>query len=276
MSTFAHILAATDLTGRSVYALQRALQIKAESNCQLSVLHVVEHGLTPGLRQRHYEAALANLEDWKQSLPVAQQLGLDVRVLFGDPFATILAMLESEQIELAVVGSPGKNEMKGLFTGTTAERVIRFSPAAPVLMVRQHAAGAYSRALVAVDFSPSAKQALYWAGRIAPDAEIRLAHAWQPAVRDTMNQDRANQRLRDQEERHLQNIVNQVPATSGKPIDMIEGDPHDTIRKALGGLNAELLVMGTHGRGRLAAALLGSVAHAFLATGPCDVMVVRE
>ncbi len=205
MSTFAHILAATDLTGRSVYALQRALQIKAESNCQLTVLHVVEHGLTPGLKQRHYEAALANLEDWKQSLPVAQQLGLDVRVLFGDPFATILAILESEQIELAVVGSPGKNEMKGLFIGTTAERVIRFSPT-PVLMVRQHAAGAYSKALVAVDFSPSAK-------RPSP-AVPRLDH--------------------------------------------------------------RALSLCTHGRGRLAAALLGSVAHAFLATGPCDVLVVRE
>src|SRR6186713_196392 len=105
MSTFAHILAATDLTGRSVYALQRALQIKAESDSQLTVVHVVEHGLTQSLRQRHYEAALANVEDWKQSLPVALQIGLDVRVLFGDPFATILTVLDSEQIDLAIVGS---------------------------------------------------------------------------------------------------------------------------------------------------------------------------
>lgn len=278
MSSLSHIVAATDLTGRSVYALQRALQLKRESDARLTVLHVVEHGLTPRIRERYYLEAVADLQEWKSALPEVTQLGLDVKVMLGDPFSTIVDVAGIEQFDFAIVGGPGKGGLKELFTGTTVERVIRFSDT-PVLMVTQHASGPYGRVVVAVDFSSSAQRALQWACRIAPGAEIRLIHAWQPAIRDDGRDDTkaaaANRELRDQEQDQLRALVaSNVPGRS-LDLEMIEDEPCRGIRRAIGTGNAELLVMGTHGRSRISSALVGSVAQEFLATPPCDVLVVK-
>jgi hypothetical protein len=64
MAQLAHLLVATDLTGRSVYPLQRAIQLRSESDCQVTVLHVVEHGLTSGVTERRRAEALSELENW--------------------------------------------------------------------------------------------------------------------------------------------------------------------------------------------------------------------
>ena len=181
MAQLAHLLAGTDLTVRSVHPLQRALQLKAESYCQVTVLNVVEHGLTSSIAERRRAEAVSELATWKRSLSDASQMGVSVDVVVGDPFAAILEVLRSVQAELAIIGGPGKRGLKELFTGTTAERVIRLADQ-PVLMVNQHATGPYKRVLVAMDFSQGAKRALEWACRIAPEAEIRLVHAWLPPV----------------------------------------------------------------------------------------------
>ena len=278
MSSLSHIVAATDLTGRSVYALQRALQLKRESGAQLTVLHVIEHGLTPRIRERHHVEAVADLQEWKRVLPDVTQLGLDVKVVLGDPFSTIVDVAGIEQIDLAILGGPGKGGLKELFAGTTVERVIRFSDT-PVLMVTQHASGPYGRVVVAVDFSSSAQKALQWACRIAPGAEIHLIHAWQPPVRGDGRDDAkaaaANRELRDQELNQLRALVASNVLARTLDLEMIEDEPCEAIRRAIATVNAELLVMGTHGRSRINSALVGSVAQEFLATPPCDVLVVK-
>jgi nucleotide-binding universal stress UspA family protein len=278
MSLCSQIVATTDLTGRSVYALQRAIQIKKESGAKLNVLHVVEHGLTPRLRERHRADAVSELEEWKRALPESTQLALEIQVLVGDPFSTIVDFARTEEIELAVLGGPSKGGLKELFSGTTVERVIRFSET-PVLMVTQHAAAPYRRVVVAMDFSASAQKALQWACRIAPRAEICLVHAWQPAIRGGNEEKRnvaaANQRLRDQEVSQLRALVaSNVPERSFE-LQVVEDEPCAAIRKAVANANAELLVMGTHGRGRIASALVGSAAQEMLASPPCDVLVAK-
>ena len=112
-------------------------------------------------------------------------------------------VLRVQQIDFAIVGGPGKLGLKELFVGTTAKRVIRFSDE-PVLMVKEHASGPYKRVDVAMDFSQGARRALEWAFLIAPEAKIKLVHAWQPHLWGSTahegETDAANQKLRDQEE----------------------------------------------------------------------------
>lgn len=52
------------------------------------------------------------------------------------------------------------------------------------------------------------------------------------------------------------------------------GDPTATIVREARALPADLIVMGTHGRGGFKRFLLGSVAEALLRTAPCPVLVV--
>ena len=112
MAQLAHLLAATDLTGRSVYPLQRATQLRAESDCQVTVLNVVGDGLTASITERRRAEALSELENWQRSLTEAAQPGVAVDVVVGDPFAAILEALRSLQADLAVIGAPGKRGLK--------------------------------------------------------------------------------------------------------------------------------------------------------------------
>ena len=60
---------------------------------------------------------------------------------------------------------------------------------------------------------------------------------------------------------------------SGTVIDV--GTPADRITTFAKRERADLIVMGTHGRGILARALLGSVAQRVVSQAPCPVMTVR-
>jgi nucleotide-binding universal stress UspA family protein len=152
VAQLAHLLVAADLTGRSVHPLQRAIQLRAQLDCQVTVLHVVEHGLTAGIIERRRAEALSEFENWQPSLNETTQPGVSANVVVGDPFEAILEALRIQNPDLAVIGGPAKRGLKELFTGTTAERVIRFADQ-PVLMVNHHTSGPYKRVLVAMDFS---------------------------------------------------------------------------------------------------------------------------
>jgi nucleotide-binding universal stress UspA family protein len=56
---------------------------------------------------------------------------------------------------------------------------------------------------------------------------------------------------------------------------LTEGDPAEEILKAIAGEKADLVVIGTHGRGGLTRFLVGSVAEAVLRKAPCPVLTVR-
>jgi nucleotide-binding universal stress UspA family protein len=279
MSAIKHILVATDLTGRSLYALERAMQLKVQSGAAASVLHVIEPGLSTKLQERRHADALAVLQDWREILPEIARQDLAINVMVGEPFATIVEELEIHQMDLVVVGRPGKHGLRDLFLGTTTERVVRYSPQ-PVLMVAQHPNGPYKRVLVAMDLSAGAARALALAYRIAPDAKIKAVHAWQsPFVglpsKDTSAAGKDKERLLELDKRRIKDILQALPQSASPDIAVVEGDAHTVIRNEIGLFNADLLVMGTHSRSRLSTAIVGSLAHTFLAEGACDVLVAR-
>lgn len=57
--------------------------------------------------------------------------------------------------------------------------------------------------------------------------------------------------------------------------DVRSGDPAEQIVAAASASDADMIVMGTRGRGALTRVLLGSVARAVLLSAPCSVLVVR-
>jgi nucleotide-binding universal stress UspA family protein len=54
-----------------------------------------------------------------------------------------------------------------------------------------------------------------------------------------------------------------------------EGSPQTVMRNQIAKLQANLVIVGTHGRTGLPRAILGSVAENLLGTPPCDIAVVR-
>ncbi len=60
-----------------------------------------------------------------------------------------------------------------------------------------------------------------------------------------------------------------------KRVDL-NGYPADALVEYAGGVGADLIVVGSRGRGELAALLLGSTSHRILHLATCDVLVAKE
>ena len=62
------------------------------------------------------------------------------------------------------------------------------------------------------------------------------------------------------------------------PVDEIvaEGEPAREILRAAEDWHADLIVLGTHGRGTLGRLLLGSTADTVFRHAPCPVLIVRQ
>jgi len=191
----------------------------------------------------------------------------------GDPVAAIVAEAESRDADLVVLGQPGKHQVKELFAGTTAERVIRYSRR-PVLVVKMPSDRPYQHVVVAFDRSEAAQRVLATALALAPRAEFHLVYASHSPETGRGGEEAERMQVL------LENAAKQVTRQSlyghtRLTIEVREGAPIPTITSALPAFDADLLAMGTHGRGRLQTAFFGSVAQELLAASPCDVLVTR-
>ena len=66
-----------------------------------------------------------------------------------------------------------------------------------------------------------------------------------------------------------------LEGTSARRVDL-EGYPPDTLVAHAVATSADMIVVGSRGRGDLASLLLGSTSHRVVNHAPCDVLIVRE
>ncbi|MFD5573864.1 universal stress protein [Streptomyces cadmiisoli] len=136
------------------------------------------------------------------------------------------------------------------------------------------------RVVVGVDGSPSSYAALRWADRYARrvGGVVEAVHAWDtpsaigwsgPAVDPAFDLEQARERFA----RELGSVFpDELPA--GLRQELVEGDPSEVLIRASQG--AELLVVGSRGRGGFARAMLGSVSQRCAQHAACPVVVVRQ
>ena len=283
MGKISHILLATDLTDRSERAFERATQLCRNGRAErLTLLHVVAVGLPDILTDQQLNGAQTFLADKIAQLPsvgVATPACAIVRT--GDPFSTIIGEGIAVRADLILVGAPGKVPYAQTIVGTTAERVIRFGEC-PVLLVNQSPRGPYARVLVAFDGSDGAMRGLAAALAIAPDAEFRFVHAWWPPrasfsesedTRRSIDQD--NDRLKAMISVTVQHVVTSSQTAAPRmSIDMVENNPYVVMSNELRW--PDLLVMGTHSKGRLASTTnIGQLALHLLNESTCDILLSR-
>jgi nucleotide-binding universal stress UspA family protein len=276
MTQISQILLASDLTERSRRALARAVQLKRATAAGLTLLHVTAPrmaGEEAGELASRRAAAMAAMETHLSDASAGTLRRVVIKVLVGDPVAEIVGEAESRNADLVVLGEPGEQRVKELFAGTTAERVVRHSRR-PVLVAKERRDRPYQRVVIAFDHSEAAERALAVALALAPRAVFHLVQARQgpEAGRSDEDTERRRRLLADAARRAARQSLYPHPRVA---IEVGEGAPAHTIMSALGAHDADLLAMGTHGRGRLQAALFGSVAQELLATSPCDVLATR-
>lgn len=141
------------------------------------------------------------------------------------------------------------------------------------------------RLLVPTDFSPSSEIALQYAIDLAPPgASVHVLHVVDDAgllaaYPDGMYVDLLALRadLIAQAELQLAAFVKKIVAPrTVVTTEAVAGRPSLWIADAAKTRNADLIVMGTHGRGGLAHLMLGSVAERVVRTAQCPVLTVRD
>ncbi len=143
----------------------------------------------------------------------------------------------------------------------------------------------FRRILHATDFSgasaPAFKTALDLAR--ADRAELLIAHVISPVVpvagegymSPRVYEDLARSQ-RAYAGRQIARLVARAKAARvrARPL-LLEGSAHERIVRAARTARADLIVMGTHGRGAVAKLLLGSVAERVVGHATCPVLTVR-
>jgi nucleotide-binding universal stress UspA family protein len=140
------------------------------------------------------------------------------------------------------------------------------------------------RLVVPTDFSPTADRALSRAidmARALP-ARIELIHVHSPVLVlpppiDMVSLSTVFPKAQEKMEEALEARAGRVRDAGVEcDIQLLEGSPHVEIVALADKVQAELIVLGTHGRGGLAHAVLGSVTERVIHRATCPVLVVPD
>ncbi len=203
-------------------------------------------------------------------------LDIDGRVVLGRP-ADELAK-ESKAADIAVLGTSGAAAVESMLLGSVAHAVARHA-ACPVVLVPDVpvARSRDPKVVVGIDGSPAASAALDWAVAEADDrnAELVVVHAWRDTYGTVIDDDEAHDLRRVDAALELDIAVERAREVARGPVRgaLVEGRAADAILNA--GFDADLLVVGSRGRGALRSTLFGSVAHAVAERAKRPVAIIR-
>jgi|ERR671936_2840766 nucleotide-binding universal stress UspA family protein len=135
------------------------------------------------------------------------------------------------------------------------------------------------------DFSSASTPAFRWALELAKAnrSQLIVAHVLAsipPMVGDGFVAptvyDNLDRSIRSEAQRRLDRLIARARKSGvrGRGL-LLDGTPHVRIVRAARSVRAELIVMGTHGRGGIAKLLVGSVAERVIGTAHCPVLTVR-
>jgi nucleotide-binding universal stress UspA family protein len=241
---------------------------------RLLAVHAVEPGILPEKYVfEKVERARAFLERELADSAACDGIDREIDIPLGKPEEAIVERAAALGARLVVVGTSRDNSLNAVLWGTRAEHVLRAAPC-PVLLVKRRPRELYRNVVVALDLEAASRYALEFALRTLPAAKFTILHAGA-----------GSQRIA---ERDAANIVEDVVAArciaTGHPLPEAKGGPDivflaDSPAKALYDeivqLDADLAVLGTHGRTGMPRLFIGSVAQALSETLPCDILISR-
>lgn len=278
------ILVATDLSERSDRAVRRGVLLARRHGAAMTLVHVIDNDQPERILRSERREVEALLQGQAQSLNDIDGVACTSRVLLDDPFVGLTAEVERCSPDLLLLGPHRRQLVRDIFTGTTAERIIRTSHR-PVLMANAVPARDYTHVLVAVDLSDSSAAAVR--AMIELDlptgAAVSVLYAFDPAGatmigRTAMTLAEIKAYEADEQARAQSELDSFLGPFGFRPMHRLvrvnDIGAANVIRAVAGELSADLVVVGTHGRSGIAKLLLGSVADEVLRRAECDVLAV--
>lgn len=277
------LLLATDLSPRCDRATDRAIALARDWRLRAVAASVVEpfersarnvprHDL-PGWYTEPSDAQLARRRLEREFAAGSHPWEVSVgEGAAGEYVATLLDALDDA---LVLTGPVRGGAMAPVVLGSTIDRLLR-RPGTRLLMVNERAHRPYRRLLLASDFSPACLAALRQAQALFPDASLTVLHGYTVPMLGLLDTSRdqalaeARAAMREEGRGFLREAGLEDVA-----LLVEHGDPARLVQQYVDSVGADLVVLGTHGRGAIHELLVGSVARRMLTTVRADMLVVH-
>jgi universal stress protein E len=272
--SLSRILVGTDLSARSDRAVERAVLLANSRSSVLTILHLIAPNLPTQNIDRQRDDANSQIESYVNSLPAAKTIKWEVQVALGKNIFDVPAVIEKSNVDLIVLGIH-RNETRRPFRGTTSERTIRHGNM-PVLVVKKRPISPYRRVLLAVDFSECSSKLVNFAASFLPDAHFQLVHAYDTPDKAFLTDKAIRREVSESHHKQMECFLRDHCAPLQlEPTQIVrQGLARQVIFEEVRRHQPDLLMAGTHGRGAIGRAILGSVAEDLLNHMPCDVLAV--
>lgn len=274
LGRFEKFLVASDGSEFSAGAVREAIRMAQRCGARLHVISVVATGaeqesIGEQLLKQELEAAQAHLAEIKARATAAGLACETQAIQASQPWQEIVAEAERLEADLIITGRRGRRGMARLVVGDATVRIIGHSPCS-VLVVPRAAELEGRHFLLASDGSRYSDAAAVVAGSLA-----KLCGTPLTVVSATLPQ-HSRQRRREATaavNRTVSHLKQDGVRATGEVPEGVRAD--EVIVQKARALNADLIVLGSHGRTGLERILLGSTAERVLDQTSCAVLVVK-
>jgi nucleotide-binding universal stress UspA family protein len=286
------VLVPTDGSECARVGARHGLRTAREFDATVHAVHVVETGpgfgsvdlSLSGLRKDEPRSAGEQLTG--DIARLGEEFGVSVRteLLEGSPPEAIHEYLTDNDIDFVAMGTRGRSNLERHLLGSVTERIVRTSPV-PVLTARSKSE---RTALADREYTDVLLPTRGGDGsELAADHAISVARRFDATLHAMYVVD-----IRSQAAKHdiydFEELVNELQADVTDAVTrradeagvdsrvaIQQGTPHSAIQRYADDNDIDLLIMGTHGRGRVEQFLLGSITERTIRTSDVPVITVR-
>ena len=292
MLAIQRVLYPTDFSDCAAQALPFAIRFAEAHEATLHMLHVL---VLHGMEASGADDLFPGEEEARDALRAAGEgkNGDRVKHVVKRGFAAAPVILDyaaDGDMDLIVMSSHGRRGVRRLLLGSIAEEVIRLAPC-PVLTIKHCRESGpeepvqFRRIVVPVDFSSHTQLAVEYARELAGafGSEVHLLHVielptypdfYVPVSSSGLNV----AELREQSRRRLERLAEESCGADSN----VTSEVHVTVGRTTGEIvdfatdvNADLVIIPSHGLSGLERALLGSVAEGVMRRAPCSVLTAK-
>jgi nucleotide-binding universal stress UspA family protein len=203
-------------------------------------------------------------------------LAVDTVAVYGDARTELVEHAEGSR--LLVVGTTGAGAVRSFLLGSVSHAVAQHGPCPVVIVPDADPRAPSNRIVVGTDGSPAAAEAVAWA---ADEADLRndelvVVHAWSYPYRIKSAESDGRDLTRVDAALLLEESVASCRERGREPVhgELVEDSPAAAILDVA--RDADLVVVGSRGRGGVRTLMFGSVAHAVTQHATCPTVIVRH
>lgn len=275
------ILYATDFLPSSTVALELLKSLDKKFDTDITFLHVItsfwQDWFTSGLYEKE---AKSRLEEWYKRVKTGNPDLSKIMVFKGNAADYITMQAGIMEADLIVVGGGGDPKShKDFITGTTAEAIVRYSRQS-VLLVKKPT---IESIICGVDGSVHSEKALKRAIDLAKrfSASLKIVHVIPNAdfnplgmrKEDIIENENKFKEMRIQE---IEEFLKAIEYYGVKPeVHHVWGVASHVLLSLAEDDDADMIIIGATGRGKLASLIIGTTASHTMRKAPCSLYIVK-